>query len=471
MVGIIAYGAYIPLYRLGKETSGYNGTSERAVASFDEDSVTMAVAAVKDCLNGIDPSTIDALYFASTTSPYSEKQTAALIAESVSLPRNIITVDYSNSVRAGTAALMSAFDAVKAGSARNVIVVAADRRFAPPSSTLETTLGDGAAAFIVGNADNVSLTLEHKHSMSDEILAFWRAEGEEFVSTWEDRFIFDEGYNRVFKQAVSDMLAKSNSSPEDFSKAILYAPDKRRHAAMAKGLGFSPQQVVDSLFSSVGNTGVAFTLMMLIEVLENAEAGERILLGNYGNGADILDLTVRQGVEVCRNRPGLRGIRKHLVSRSLIREYDSYAQSRGWLMGDNPRRPQRIEPSSSAIWRRRLEIIGLHGVKCRTCGYVQYPRQRVCTNCHTKDNFEDYLFSDKKAEIFTYTIDYLETDFGMPKVSTVIDFENGGRMVAEMAEFDLDKLQIGLPVEMSFRKLYTRAAIHNYFWKCVPLRD
>ena len=44
-------------------------------------------------------------------------------------------------------------------------------------------------------------------------------------------------------------------------------------------------------------------------------------------------------------------------------------------------------------------------------------------------------------------------------------------MVAEMAEFDLDKLQIGLPVEMSFRKLYTRAAVHNYFWKCIPLRD
>ncbi len=470
MVGIVAYGAYIPLYRLGKETSGYNGTSERAVASFDEDSVTMAVAAVKDCLKGIDPSTIDGLYFASTTSPYSEKQISPLIAASLSLPTNIITMDYSNSVRAGTAAMISAFDAVKAGSARNIVVVAADRRSAPPHSTLETTLGDGAAAFIVGNAENVSLTLEHKHSMSDEILDFWRAEGEEFISTWEDRFMFDEGYNRVFKQAVSDMLAKNNSSPDDFTKAVLYAPDKRRHTVMAKELGFGSQQVVDSLFSSVGNTGTAFALMMLIEVLENAKAGERILLGNYGNGADILELTVRQGVEACKNRQGLRGIKKHVVSKSVIREYDSYAQSRGWLMGDNPRRPQRIEPSSSAIWRRRLEIIGLHGVKCKNCGYVQYPRQRVCTSCHTKDDFEDYIFSDKKAEIFTYTIDYLETDFGMPKVSTVIDFENGGRMVAEMAEFDLDKLQIGLPVEMSFRKLYTRATVHNYFWKCTPLR-
>ena len=432
MVGIVAYRAYVPFYRLGKETRGYTGNSERAVASFDEDSVTMAVAAVRDCLNGIDPSSIDALYFASTTSPYAEKQIAPLIAASVSLPSSIVTVDYSSSARAGTAALASAFDAVKAGSARNVMVVAADRRFAPPRSTLETTLGDGAAAFIVGDREDPALTLEHRHSVCDEILDSWRAEGEEFVSTWEDRFVFDEGYNRVFRQAVVDTLADCGSSPEDFSKAVLYAPDKRRHAAMAKTLGFSAHQAVDSLFGSVGNTGAAFTLMMLVEVLESAEAGERVFLADYGNGADVLTLTVARGMKACRDRPGVRGIKKHLEPKSVIREYDSYAQSRGWVVSDNPRRPQRIEPSSSAIWRRRLEIIGLHGVKCMTCGYVQYPRQRVCTNCHTKDDFDEYLFSDKKAEIFTYTVDYLETDFGMPKVSTVSRLSLSGVVVYQI---------------------------------------
>ena len=50
MVGIAAYGAYIPRYRLGAETVGWNSRQERAVANFDEDSVTMAVAAGSDCL-------------------------------------------------------------------------------------------------------------------------------------------------------------------------------------------------------------------------------------------------------------------------------------------------------------------------------------------------------------------------------------------------------------------------------------
>ncbi len=54
MVGIAAYGAYVPKYRLGPDTAGWNSRSERAIANFDEDSVTMAVAAGMDCLRGLD---------------------------------------------------------------------------------------------------------------------------------------------------------------------------------------------------------------------------------------------------------------------------------------------------------------------------------------------------------------------------------------------------------------------------------
>ena len=73
MAGIVSYGAYIPLFRLGKATAGWEGPSERAIANFDEDSVTMAVAALRDALTAMDATTIDALYFASTTPPYAEK--------------------------------------------------------------------------------------------------------------------------------------------------------------------------------------------------------------------------------------------------------------------------------------------------------------------------------------------------------------------------------------------------------------
>ena len=89
MVGIAAYGAYVPRFRLGASTTGWNAGTERSVANFDEDSVTMAVAAGLDCLRGRDRQSVDGLIFATTTPPYAEKQCAAIIAEALDLRRDI----------------------------------------------------------------------------------------------------------------------------------------------------------------------------------------------------------------------------------------------------------------------------------------------------------------------------------------------------------------------------------------------
>ena len=75
-IGISAYGIYIPRYRLSRETiSGAMGwlspgalPGEKAIANYDEDSLTMAVAAGVDCLKGTDRAGVDGLYFASTIS-------------------------------------------------------------------------------------------------------------------------------------------------------------------------------------------------------------------------------------------------------------------------------------------------------------------------------------------------------------------------------------------------------------------
>ena len=128
MVGITAYGAYIPRYRLGKETAGWGLPIEKPVGNFDEDSITMAVAAGMDCISGLDRGTIDGLLFATTTSPYIEKQGASIVAAAVDLGRNILTNDITNSLRAGTLAMRSALDAITAGSAKQILLTVADCR-------------------------------------------------------------------------------------------------------------------------------------------------------------------------------------------------------------------------------------------------------------------------------------------------------------------------------------------------------
>ncbi|MBI2856745.1 MAG: hydroxymethylglutaryl-CoA synthase family protein, partial [Chloroflexi bacterium] len=173
MVGITRYGAYVPLYRLGKGTEAWSARGERAIASFDEDTITMGVAAGLDCLGDTDPRAIDALYFASTTSPFREKQAATLVAKALDMRDGIFTLDFAGSLRAATGALKAAVDAVKAGSARNVMVVAAEERVPQPRSDFDENVGDGAAAFVVGD-EGVIADIEDVYSYSKEIYDVWR---------------------------------------------------------------------------------------------------------------------------------------------------------------------------------------------------------------------------------------------------------------------------------------------------------
>ena len=120
MAGIISYGAYIPIFRLSRDEivrawGGRSRGEEKAIANWDEDSLTMGVEAAINCLNGIERELIDGLYFASTTPPYREKQSASILASGADLRRELITADFTNSLRGGTIAFRAALDAINAG--------------------------------------------------------------------------------------------------------------------------------------------------------------------------------------------------------------------------------------------------------------------------------------------------------------------------------------------------------------------
>jgi hydroxymethylglutaryl-CoA synthase len=39
-----------------------------------------------------------------------------------------------------------------------------------------------------------------------------------------------------------------------------------------------------------------------------------------------------------------------------------------------------------------------------------------------------------------------------------------------MTDRDPDAVKVGIPLEMTFRKLYYVGGIYNYWWKCRPAR-
>ncbi|MEA3254185.1 MAG: OB-fold domain-containing protein [Chloroflexota bacterium] len=473
MAGITAYGVYVPIHRLSRaEIARAWGTApppgEKAVASPDEDSLTMAVAAARNCLAGIDPKDIDGLYFASTTSPYREKQAAATIAAVLGLKQGAFTMDIGGSLRGGTNAMKAAVNAVSSGSLNKVLVCAADCRLPMPNGANEMAFGDGAAAVLIGNT-GVAATVDATYTMFDEIVDVWRSDKDQFVHSWESRFVREEGYLRVIPEAISAALKKHNLTAKDISKAALYAPDSRQLSATARKLGFDmATQVQDSLYSQMGDTGTALPLMLLAAALEDARAGDRILLASYGNGADVVILTVTADNATARPR---RSLQDYLSAKLMIPSYQKYLRWRGLVEIEPPATPALEQPSPVALWRDNYGGLRLHGVKCKKCGTVQYPKQRVCMVCGAKDDFEDYSFADRTGTVATFSHDNLGISADPPNTIVAVDFPEGGRITCDMTDRDPQEVKIGMPVEMTFRELRYVGGFYTYWWKCRPLRE
>ena len=469
MAGIAAYGAYVPFTRLPLALIGgrpaVDGGPEKAVAYYDEDSVTMAVAAAVDCLTGVDRASVDGVLFASTTYPFREKQGAALIAKALDLRRDVNTADFAGSLRAGTAALEAAANAVAAGAERNVLVVASDCRMGAPRGALESKLGDGAAAFLVSDAHPIA-TIEAAFAVADELQDVWRTDGEAYTHTWEDRFIVQEGYTPNVVDAVKGLLEKTGRSPADFARAALYAPDARSLGGVAHKLGLVPDRLQDALFGRLGNTGAAFAPKLLIAALEQARPGDRLLLASYGDGAQAFSLEVTEHIEKLDPRRGVSG---HLARRRPLASYDAYLRSRKL---DPREQPPGVDLGLSATirFRERDADIGFVGARCRSCGQVHFPKQRVCYRCHTKDAWEPFRLSHRTGRVLAFTFDYFFPAAEPPTIVVMTEVE-GCRVQVQMANAKRDAVRLDMPVEFAFRKIHDAGGKPNYFWKATPLEE
>jgi 3-hydroxy-3-methylglutaryl CoA synthase len=469
MAGITSYGAYVPWLRLPLAVIGgaapKPGGPEKAVANWDEDSVTMGVAAAIDCLAGVDRTTVDAVLFASTTYPFKEKQGAAMIAKALDLRRDAYTADLGDSLRAGTNALRVGLDAVKAGSATRVLVVVSDTRMAAPRSAVEGSLGDAAAAFLLGD-DGVVAEVTAMHSVADEIIDVWRTEGDPFVHAWEDRFVVDHGYRRNVREVVKGLLGKAGVAVGDVAKAAVYGPDAKAHATVVRELGLdAATQVQDALFGKVGSAGTALAPLLLAGTLAEAKAGQRLLVVAYGDGADALLLETTPLVERLEGR---RGVAWHLARRAEMKSYDTYLRFRQFIATEHDRRAG-AGLSATKHFRDRDADVTLIGQKCRRCGQAQFPRQRVCYHCFARDEFDRIRLSDRVGAVRSFTFDNFAGSPTPPLVAGIVEVD-GARLYLQMTDVDPKEVKLAMPVELTFRKIHEAGGTPNYFWKSTPVR-
>ncbi|MBS7287787.1 MAG: hydroxymethylglutaryl-CoA synthase family protein, partial [Candidatus Freyarchaeota archaeon] len=292
MVGVVSYGAYIPLHALSRElvAKAWDFPSvpgSKSVAGADEDSVTMAVEASMDCLAGLEPRDVDGVFFATTTPPYAEKMSAPTIAWALDMRKDVMTIDFTGSLRAGTTAMIAAYNTIRSGTARRILVAAADCRMPEPESMYEFQFGDGAAAVLLGEEDGAAKIVDY-YVVSDEFVGPWRKSKDSWVREFEARHDVIYGYGRNVFEAVAGLMAKAGVKPEDVAKLVLYAPEPRSHVTVAQMLGFKLEQLQDTLFLLLGVTGTPHSLIMLASALETAKPGDRIIVAGAGDGGDAI---------------------------------------------------------------------------------------------------------------------------------------------------------------------------------------
>lgn len=477
MLGIKGYGAYVPRLRLQRQAVAQAhawfapglkalANGERAMANWDEDTVTMAVEAARDCLEGADRSVVTRVVMASTSHAFIDRQNAGIVKEALNLADGVGALDIGGSQRAGTSALLDALQAAKGG-AGAVLCIASEKRETQPASELEMVTGDAAVALLVGEGE-VAAEFLGGHSVTLDFVDHFRSDGQQYDYNWEVRWIRDEGYAKIAPAAVNAALKKVGISAGEVDQFIMGAPMKGVNDTVAKAAGIAPQCVRDPLSQTLGEAGAAQALILLAQALETAQRDEILVVVGFGQGCDVLVFRATG-----RSAPRGLGVSGWLARRRAETNYMKYLIFNGHLAIERGMRAEFDQKTAlTALYRNRKAVLGLVGGKCRETGAVQFPKSEisVAQNQRAIGTQDDYPLAERRARIITHTADRLTYSPDPPCYYGAIEFEEGGRITAEFADVDPEDVAVGAIMRMMFRikTVDELRGFKRYFWKAVP---
>ena len=338
-VGIVGYGAYIPIYRLkASEVNrvwGGDGApvDEKSVVAPDEDTVTISVEAAKQAVrrSGIDPSEIGAVYVGTESKPYAVKPCGTIVAEAIGATPSVSTADYEFACKAGTEAMQNCIGLVGSGMHRYAMAIGADTAQGRPADALEYTAACGGAAFIFADrsADTVAY-LETSYSYVTDTPDFWRR-AKEMYPRHGNRFTGEPAYFKHIQGAAKGLLAETGYKPEDFNWAVFHQPNTKFPIRVGRGLGFTMDQINPGLVApKIGNTYAGSTPVGLAATLDIAEPGDKIFAVSYGSGSgsDAFIFTVQEAITEKRGGPKLASF----IDRKKYVDYATYLRFRGQII-------------------------------------------------------------------------------------------------------------------------------------------
>ncbi len=463
-VGILACGAYVPRYRLpGQLIADAHGWFQpslksaakltRSFANWDEDALTMAVEAGRDCMasGGAD---IDQLALASTTLPFVDRSNAGIVSEALDLGDDIDLSELGGSQRAGSSALSTL---LRTGGETTTLLIGSDCYDAQPAAIDEATTGHAAAALILGRGDPLA-TLRASATLNQDFVDHYRAAGEAFNYSLEPRWTRDAGYREQVLGAWSQCLADAGLESVDH---LLVAAPGGLSSALAKIL--KTDNAGAGITASVGYAGSAHALLLLVDTLGKAAAGETVALLSVGQG---LDLTIFDVHRTAALSP--------MSAPTNEDTYTRYLSLRRLLSIDEGIRAERDNRTSqSAAWRKHEAVTGFKGGQCSQCNTLQYPMSRVCVECGATDSQTLVPLAGRQGWVRSFTEDWLAYTQRPPLVFGNVGFGDGANVMMEFTDVEPGQLEVGLPVELRFRikDFDDKRGFRRYFWKPTPTGD
>lgn len=122
--------------------------------------------------------------------------------------------------------------------------------------------------------------------------------------------------------------------------------------------------------------------------------------------------------------------------------------------------------SVTRAWRERRGRYLLEGSRCKDCGTVDFPRRTICAKCGSR-NIEPYKHPTTGTILeanVCWSSAGVHQGYGenIPRISTVIELDDGVKILAEVTDTDYDKIVPGKRVEMVLKKLHRES---NSTWQ------
>lgn len=334
---ILGYGAYIPLYRIPTSEiariwkgGGSGPNTEKAVASMDEDTVTMAIEAARYAMKMAGTTNLGAIFVGTESKPYAVKPTSTMVAQALG-QHYTLAADLEFACKAGTEAIQAITGLVGSGMIEAGLAVGMDTAQGRPGDDLEYAAASGGAAYVIGKSGkNAIAVIDCSTSFVSDTGDFWRRAHEKYPRHLS-RFTGEPGYFHHIESSVKTLFKETGHKPSDFAYAVFHQPNPRFPVEVATRLGFTMEQIRTGLLNPmIGNTYAGSSPIGLAAVLDEAKPGDKILLASFGSGAgsDAFCIEVLDGIRKTR---GVNPTVKSMIQRGLKIDYSTYSKFRDKL--------------------------------------------------------------------------------------------------------------------------------------------